>query len=372
MKSRYLPLAAAIVALLAACKPAPVPDADIRPVRTQTLKMQQTQAMREYAGEIRSRLESPLGFKVGGRVVERLVQAGTMVKTGQALARLDPQDFSLELSAKQAQLAAAQSDLQQQQTDLVRYRGLLEQQFISQADFDRRANGVNVAREKVRQAQADLGVSGNRREDAVLRSPHDGVVTQISLEVGQVLAAGQVVAKVAVPSAREIAVNIPEGERQALLDAKQLRVQLWAGQREYVGRLRELSPEADPVTRTYAARVAIEQADDAVRLGMSARLLRPVEAASAHAWTLPLTAILDTDKAHSVWVLEDKTLTVHKKPVTLGQINADTIQVSGLNAGDEVVTAGVHLLHEGQKVLRLNPQPTAGQAALAAPTQEKP
>ena len=357
--------------MLAACKDRPAVEEEIRPVRTTVVGAAAVAATQRFAADIRARHESPQGFRVAGKVTERLVDPGAMVRAGQPLLRLDPADLGLELTARQAQLAAAESDYRQQETDLARYQGLLAQHFISQAEFDRRASGVVVAHEKVKQARADLAVSQNRRAYATLTAERDGVVSRIDAEPGQVVQAGQTVVTLAVPGEREAVVNVPEARLAAFRAASAYRVQLWNDGRYYPATLRELAPVADPVSRTYQARLSIPAADDAVKLGMSATVFVTGRDQPAQ-MRLPLTAVLDEQGRHAVWVLDGKTLRVKKRAVTLAGIDSQTVTVaSGLQAGETVVTAGVHLLRDGMRVRRLDPSPRPGKPALAQVGNDK-
>ncbi|MBP8812517.1 MAG: efflux RND transporter periplasmic adaptor subunit [Laribacter sp.] len=343
-----------LAATLAGCSDKPAAQEEIRPVRTTRVAATDTADIQRYTAEIRPRHESKQSFRVPGKIDARLVEVGQQVGAGAPLVRLDPADIGLELAAKRAQLAAARSDYTQQQTDLVRYRELLGQQFISQADFDRRQNGVTVAREKLRQAEADLGVSANRQAYTTLTAERAGVVTYVDAEPGQVVQAGQVVVKVAVPGELEAVVNVPEARLAEFRTAEAYTVQLWAGGRQYPAQLRELSPDADAATRTYTARLTLRQPDAEVRLGMSASVAAQGRVPETAVPQLPLSAILDEGGKHYVWVLEGKTPRVKKREVGLGQVDARQAEVrSGVKPGEEIVTAGVHLLRDGMAVRRL-------------------
>ena len=343
-----------LAASLAGCGDKPAAQEETRPVRTTRVAATDTADIQRYTAEIRPRHESKQSFRVPGKIDARLVEVGQQVGAGAPLVRLDPADIGLELAAKRAQLAAARSDYTQQQTDLVRYRELLGQQFISQADFDRRQNGVTVAREKLRQAEADLGVSANRQAYTTLTAERAGVVTYVDAEPGQVVQAGQVVVKVAVPGELEAVVNVPEARLAEFRTAEAYTVQLWAGGRQYPAQLRELSPDADAATRTYTARLTLRQPDAEVRLGMSASVAAQGRVPETAVPQLPLSAILDEGGKHYVWVLEGKTPRVKKREVGLGQVDARQAEVrSGVKPGEEIVTAGVHLLRDGMAVRRL-------------------
>ncbi|MBI3146063.1 MAG: efflux RND transporter periplasmic adaptor subunit [Pseudogulbenkiania sp.] len=340
---------------LAACAKEAVVQEDIRPVRYVTAGDNAAQPGASFAGEIRARQDTPLAFRIGGKIVERLVNAGDRVKKGQVLARLDASDYALELTAKQAQLAAARSDLAQQQADLARSRELLGKQFISQAQVDRQQNAVNAARAQLEQAQAELAGSRNQTGYATLRADADGVIGSVSAEAGQVVAAGQPVARLALDGAREVAIQVPENALAALRAAKTLQVKLWADGQNYRGTLRELAADADPATRTYAARISLDGANAALPLGMSATVTLPPQD-SGRNLQLPLSALLDQDGRHYVWVIDPKSHQVARREVAVLGIGDSFVSVGGtLKTGEQVVSAGVHLLRDGQQVRLLQP-----------------
>lgn len=363
---RYALLAGSV--LLAACNATPSEYQDIRPVRTTVLHNAQAASLQVYAGEIRARYEIPLSFRVAGKISARLVEVGQQVQAGQDIARLEPSDYGLEASAKRAQLAGAESDLRQQELDLNRYRELLQQQFISQAEFDRRQNGVNVAREKVKQAQADLGVSSNRTQYTRLSADQAGIISEVYAEAGQVVQAGQAVARLAIPSEKEVKISIPESRLAHFKQATAFQVRLWSRDKVYQGKLRELAPQADPQARTYSARIQILNPDQEIALGMSASVAHVSSSTEKTAFAIPLTALLAEKQQQSVWVLDGKNLTVKKRAVQVQRLEQQQVWISqGLQAGEEIVTAGVHLLREGQKVARVDANPAPGKPALLAP-----
>ncbi|QEL56655.1 efflux RND transporter periplasmic adaptor subunit [Chromobacterium paludis] len=334
---------------LTACQDKTAAPEDIRPVRYVVAGDDARIGGASYAGEVRARNETQLAFRVAGKVVAKLVNSGEHVKKGQPLARLDPSDYQLDLAAKQAQLAAAQSDLSQQQLNLKRYRELLAKQFISQAQVDAQQNGVNAAQAKVRQALAALDASHNQTAYATLTADADGVISQMQAEPGLVVAAGQPVAKLSQDGAREVAIQVPENALAAVRQAGGFRVTLWKGGAPLDGKLRELAADADPVTRTYPARIALSGDSHGLQLGMTADVALPAQA--SRQLSLPLTAVLDLQGKHYVWTVDDKTLRVSRKPVEVGAISSDSVAIAaGVRPGDKIVTAGVHLLHEQQRV----------------------
>ena len=340
---------------LAACAKEAMVQEDIRPVRYVTAGADTAQPGASFAGDIRARQETPLAFRVGGKIAERLVNAGERVKKGQVLARLDANDYELDLAAKQAQLAAARSDLVQQEADLRRSQELLGKQFISQAQVERQQNAVNAARAKLQQAQAQLAGSRNQNSYATLFADADGVIGSVSAEAGQVVAASQPVMKLALDGPREVAIQVPENALTTLREAKTLQVKLWADGQTFNGTLRELSADADPATRTYATRVSLDGANAALPLGMSATVTLPAPLRGS-ALQLPLSALLDQDGKHYVWVIDPKSHKVGRREIRVEGIGDAVANVSGaLKAGEQVVSAGVHLLRDGQQVRLLQP-----------------
>ena len=354
-----------LVGALAACsKPEAQPEAP-RPVRSVTLGASNGQTAAFHAGDIRARHEARLAFRVGGKVVARLVDVGATVKPGQALARLEDNDTSLDLASRRAKLAAAEADLKQNEADIKRYRELLAQHFISQAEFDRREAALAAARGNQQAALAAAQLGANQQGYTTLTAERAGVVTSIDAEVGQVVSAGQVVARVAESSEREAVIAVAESQLAEVRAARGFVVQVGQLPGQYQGVLRELAPDADSVSRTYTARITLKDADDSVRLGMSARVYPQGEAAAP--LSVPLSAVLDENNRHYLWLLDGKAPQVKRVEVKLAKVSSDTAWIaSGAQTGQEVVTAGVHLLRDGQPVRRLTADP-----AQAVGTQAK-
>ena len=304
-----------------------------------------------YSGEVRARYETALSFRLPGKIVARNVEVGGLVKKGDVLARLDPEDQQLNARSAQSQLAAAKSEYEQSKAELERYSDLYQKAFISKAEFDRRQNTYNVAKARLDQAQTQVAVSANQTGYTELAADHAGVVTAIPIEVGQVVAAGQTVMKIARTDDREVAINVPENRLVELSAARGIDISLWADPSKlYQGRLREVSPTADPVTRTYAAKVSALNADAAMKLGMTANVyLR--EAQRRVAVMLPATALFQDNARAAVWVVDKTASRVKLVPVEVGEYVEDKVAVlSGLSPGDIVVRAGVHKLFPGEKV----------------------
>src|SRR5512145_1351146 len=262
--------AAALAALLAGCSKQAAPTEDVRPVRTLTVEPRSTSAVAEFAGEVRPRTETRAGFQVGGRMTQRLVEVGQTVKQGQPLATIDPQDYRLAAEASEAARTSAQVDRDQQRADYQRFQDLRAKGFISQAELDRRKASLDAAEARYAQTAANARATGNQAAYAVLRAPHDAVVTAVDAEVGQVVGAGQSVIRLARTGEKEVAIGIPEQLLIPLKAAPEITVRLWAGGAPIRGKLREIAPAADAATRTFPARITLIDPPPGVELGMTA------------------------------------------------------------------------------------------------------
>jgi RND family efflux transporter MFP subunit len=354
LERRTLALLIFVCAGLAACSPAAPTGEDVRPVRAVTVSPLLASAAAELAGEVRPRIETRVGFQVAGRIARRLVEVGQTVKVGQTLATLDPADYQLGLAAARAQVSAAQVDRDQQRADYKRFEELFRQGFISGADLERRKASLDAAEARYAQAAAQADVSGNQAGYSTLHAPAAGVVTGLDAEAGQVVSAGQSVVRIARTDEKEVLVAIPEGQLEAVQRITEVRVRLWASDRELHGKVREIAPMADPATRTYAARVTLVDAPSSVALGMSANVTF-VAPLAAPVITLPLQSLFKEGDATFVWLLDRRDMTVKRSPITLASVSGnDVVVASGVVSGDTVVTAGVHLLKPGQKVKLLD------------------
>lgn len=336
--------------MLAGCgKEAPKAD-PVVPVHAVRVATQGEAGRVSWSGEVRARYETTLAFRVGGKIIERSAQVGQTVKRGEVLARLDPQDLNLQSQAVGAQIAAAQTELAQQTDDLARYQTLLKQGFISQAEYDRRRNTVDIARSRVDELRSYQHTTRNQAAYAALASDENGVVTSVDAERGQVVAAGQPVLRVAQLGQKDIVITVPENRLTDLRQARDLQIVLWARpDHPYRGELREVAPVADPGTRTYTAKIAVTDVDDEMRLGMTARVEARTQAAAG--LVLPLSALYRNGEQTAVWVVDAATQAVRLVSVKANVLQGEQIGVTeGLQGGETVVTAGVHKLHPGQKV----------------------
>lgn len=337
---RYRILAAALLAALTAtgCSKPEAPAQPLRSVRVMKIDGAAVSGGLTFPGEVRARYESRLAFRLGGKLVERRVDVGALVKRGQVLARLDAQDASLQSAQAEASRALAEAEAK-------RYRDLRAKNFVSQAVLDAKETALKTA-------EAQAGVARNQAGYATLVADRDGVVTAVEAEAGQVVAAGQTVVRVAEGNEKEVVIAVPEGEVEKLRAAEGFTVTLNSlPGRSWQGRLRELSPSADPATRTFAARIGVAEADDSVRLGMSASVQAKVNPGDTAALRLPLSAFFTRNEQANVWVVDPATQTVSLKKVdTDGVVGNDMRVKGGLQPGMLVVTAGASLLEPGQKV----------------------
>lgn len=322
-------------ALLAACSKEAPPPAPPKLVRTLVVGVADAAAVRSYSGEVRARYETPLGFRIGGKITTRLVDAGARVKAGQPLARLDAGDAALQAAQAEANRALAEADAR-------RFRDLRAQNFVSQAALDAKETALKTA-------DAQAGLAKNQSAYTTLVADHDGVVAAVFAEPGQVVAAGQPVLRVARDGEREVAIALPEGDIAGLEPGAVAEIAIWSAGKSYRGRLRELAPAADAATRTYAARVTVLDPDAALALGMTAGV-RFVPADGAKPPTVPLAALYQQGNEPAVWVVgADGTVTLRKVKIA-AYTDAGAAVAEGLSAGERIVAAGVHKLAPGEKV----------------------
>lgn len=323
--------------MLAGCDKEPAPAARIeRPALTMVAGSVASGGGNTYSGEIRARHEAQLGFRTGGKVVERLVDAGARVSAGKALMRLDPGDAGLQLGSAEAQHRLAEADAQ-------RYRELRGKGFVSQAALDAKEAALEAA-------AAQAGLARNQADYTVLRADRAGVVAAVLAEAGQVVAAGQPVLRLAPDGEREVEIAVPELQLADLkIGAPAEIILLTAGAAPLAGRLRELAPAPDSASRTYAARVTLAQSGPDVALGMTARVRFPAGKKSG-GLLIPLSAIFQQGKEAAVWIVAaDRTISL--RPVQVAAWRDDgAVVASGLAAGERIVSNGVHRLAPGEKI----------------------
>lgn len=349
LSAGLLPLAVAL--LLSACsKPAPL-DPPVRSVKVMTIGVGTLQSSVEFAGEVRARVESRLGFRVSGKLSQRPVQLGEHVKAGQLLAQLDPQDYRLAADAARAQLAVAASNRDQAAADFKRFKELRDQNFISGAEFERRTTALKAAQAQYDQAQAQLASQGHQADYTRLTADVSGVVTAVEAEPGQVLAAGTPVVRIAQDGPRDVVFSVPEDRVSAVKTGSKVAVRVWAADTSLQGMVREVAASADPVTRTFLVKVALS-GDASPALGTTVTVVpQSLSHAGAPAIKVPTNALLQQGGKTLVWLLDSASMTVKAQPVEVLTADGNEVVIaSGLTPGLQVVTSGVHVLSAGQKV----------------------
>lgn len=333
--------------LLAACgekiPPSDKIDTGLRVVKVMTVGDGGTKSQATYSGEIRARHETQLAFRVGGKIIERLVETGQHVAAGQPLARLDPTDLTLAAAQAEANHRLAQAEL-------ARTRELRQKNFISQAVLDAKEAAARQAEAQVRLAKNQIGY-------ATLYADHAGVITAVLAEAGQVVTSGQAIFRLARDGEREVAINLPEAALSRLKIGAGGTARLWSAdvsaEQTYRAVLREIAPAADPATRTFAARVALIDAPANLPLGLTASV--SFEQSEAPPTVVPLSAIIQQGDRPAVWVVAADD-TVSLRPITIARYSdAGAVVSEGLTAGETIVAAGAFRLVAGEKVRRAEP-----------------
>jgi len=323
----------------------------VRPARVAEISYKTQGQTLLLAGTVVPRIESTLGFRVSGKIVQRSVDVGAVVKPGDVIASLDPSDYRLAVDNARAALASAEADYVRAKADHERYLNLRGSMAFVPQTLDQRQSLASTALARVDQAKSQLSSAENNLAYSVLRADTAGVVTAVQAEVGQVMAQGQGVIRLARLDELEIVVGVPEHRLKVVREAKSASFELWSDPgRRHAARLRELSPSADPVTRTYAARFSVIEPPEFIGLGMTATLgfERPDNVPVAE---VPLSAIFQRGTQPAVWVVDRDTGTVELRPVAIARWRDDTAAIrSGVKEGELIATAGVHKLETGQKV----------------------
>ena len=358
---------AGVLALVACSRQAPVEE-PVRSVKLLTVGTTDLNAQAEYAADIRARIESRLGFRVAGKLVQRQAEAGQRVQAGQVLAQIDPQDYQLAAQAAQAQLAAAQTQRDLSQAELRRFEGLRAQNFISSVELERREAAFKAADATLAQARAQAQAQGNQAAYARLLATTSGVVTGVEAEVGQVVTAGQPVVRLAHDGPRDAVFAVPEQAVMAFKLGQAMQAVLTSTGQVLKGRVREVGASADPVTRTFTIKLALD-ASEKLPLGATVNVqARALQGSQPPVIKLPTSALRQEGAGTAVWVLDEAAMTVRSQPVQVGTVDGNQVVIaSGLQPGQKVVAAGVHVLTAGQKVTVYVDPAAAAVSAASAP-----
>jgi RND family efflux transporter MFP subunit len=339
-----------LLAALAACKPENTP-VEIRPVRTIVVEPKPIDEGRRAVGEVKPRYESDLSFRVAGKLVSRLVDVGAVVKQGDTLATLDAQDYQNRLRSAEADVVASEAALVEVKAREGRLAKLLKDGWTPQANYDAAKRDLRSAEAKLAAAKASLDLARDQLRYTELKADFDGIITTVGAEVGQNVAAGQMVVKLARPGEKDGVFNIAEtGLVERYEDEAEVVVwPLSNPELAIEGLVREVSPVADSTTRTYTVKVTLKNPPPSIRFGMSvgARWKR----SSAPVIALPLSVLFEKNGSPAVWVFDRQSGSAELNPVAVARYEADTVVIaSGLGQGDTVIAAGINTLREGQKV----------------------
>lgn len=337
---------------LSGCQPEEATDevAEARPVRTVTVEEQLTGETVSVSGRIESQVQADLGFRIGGRVIERLVKVGDVVTAGQALARLDPADEENGLRAAEASVAAAQAQLTEAQENFNRQRQLYDSGFLARAGLDRAEAALTTATSAADSARAQLGIAKRRLNDTVLYADAPGTVTTVGAEVGEVVQPGRMVVQIARDEGLDAVLDVPENLLgQGSLD---MAITVALSQNPAVsaqGRIREVSPRADAVTGTFRVRVGLIDPPPELRLGSTVTATTTFDPVGSI--EVPATALTSDAGQPAVWIVDPATMEVSLRTIGVGRFTpASVVVLDGLAPGDIVVTAGVQALRPGQQV----------------------
>lgn len=350
-RPNHLFLASAASLALAACS-SEKPDPRTGPTLVEVSTAGDTaESTRTFSGVVSARIQSDLGFRVPGKVTERLVDTGETVRKGQPLMRIDQTDYTLATTAQNNAVSAARARALQTAADEKRYRDLVSAGAVSASRYDQAKADADAAQAQLAAAEAQAHVARNEAGYSVLRADADGVVVQTLAEPGQVVAAGQAVVKLARSGPREATIDLPETIRPAV--GTTAKAVLYGGSGATgSARLRQLSDAADPLTRTFEARYVLEGAAAQAPLGSTVRISLS-DGARGGGLQVPLSAVYDAGKGPGVWTLAGSTrqLKVTWRPIKISAIGEETATVSGgLAPGERFVALGAHVLNEGQAV----------------------
>ena len=302
-----------------------------------------------YEGFVCGRYETNMAFQVGGKILRRNVEVGSVVNAGDVLMTIDPKDIRQQSNQNEAQVAAALANLKLAESNLARYRELYNQQAIAAATLDQYENSYEAALSDYQNATAARAISSNALTYTNLTADADGVVSRINVEEGQVVAAGQEVLTLVQTGELETEINLPENRIADATVGKAVKVKFWALPKEIDGVIREIYPMADATSKTYKARISMPNVPPEVRLGMTAAVTVVADAKDNAAVELPLSALYQTGEDTLVWIVNAENI-VKPKKVTVREFRDNAVTVEGLNTGEVVVTAGVHKLRENQQV----------------------
>lgn len=337
-------------ALLVSCGKKTQTAVDTRYVKVFVAGNAVAQTRSTFHGIIHAEFEPNLSFRVGGKIIKRNVDIGQQVVSGQVLASLDPTDYKLSADSANAQLASTKSNYVTQKANLERYKQLLAQNFVSQAQYDTQKAQFDSAKAQYEQAGNQLSNNENQVKYTTLKAPSSGIITSVSMDAGQVVTAGQTVATMAVSGNKEVEVELPEAQINNYKAGMLADIKIWATNKDYKGKIRIINQASDQQTRTFTARIVITNPSDDIKYGMAAdATVEPLNATSG--MEMPLSCLYAKDGKSYVWVMDSNSMA---KLVPVEVIGTDgtsmKIRATGIKDGDKVVSAGTNFIYAGQKL----------------------
>lgn len=350
MNKRKLLLAIVAGALLISCSKDKEVSNDERYVKIFTIGNANNQTMTTFHGVVHAKFEPNLSFRVNGKIISRAVDIGQSVKSGQVLGTLDNTDYKLSADSANSQVAASKSNYVTQQANLGRYKQLLEQNFVSQAQYDTQKAQYDSAKAQYEEAKNQLSNSKNQVKYTTLVAPSDGIITSTNMEAGQVVTSGQVVATMAVSGDKEVIIELPEAQVNNYKAGMPATIKLWATDKVYNGSVRVINQASDQQTRTFTARVIINSPESEIKYGMAADVtIAPLN--SQDGMDLPLDSIYAINGISYIWLINAKSQ-VEQVEVKILSTDGSSVRVAApsLKNGDKIVKAGANFIHAGQTV----------------------
>jgi len=338
-----------LVVLLSGCE-STVEDPRLADTLVNVMTLKEAKAQEQsFTGVVTARVQSNLGFRVSGKIVERLVDKGQSVKKGQPLMRIDPNDLSLTITARENAVKAANARFALASADENRYKKLLEVNAISKQAYDQAKTALDAASAELNAALAQAQIAKNEGNYSLLTADSDGTIVETLGEPGQVVSAGQTVIKLAHNGAREASVDLPETVRPRLNSEAQ--AVLFGSTTRTPVSLRQLSDSANPLTRTYEARYVLSGDTAKAPLGATITVYLPLKKGNINSVEVPLSAITDEGKGPGVWIVNNETSILSFRTVVIDTLTSESALIkNGLSPNDTIVALGAHYLHEGQKV----------------------
>ncbi|MFA6179034.1 MAG: efflux RND transporter periplasmic adaptor subunit [Candidatus Methylopumilus sp.] len=350
MNLKFLILSISASLILTGCKKPDEPPPAPRPALVMTISDEGARTGMTLVGEVKPRYESAQGFRVNGKIIERKVEIGASVKKGQLLVRLDSADANLATQSSIADVSAAEAQLALAKANLERQRQLIEKKFISPAALDSYEAQYKSASARLQQTRAQTSVNANQSRYTALTADRDGIVTDIRAEPGQVVSAGEVIARIIDPAQLEVHIPVPESRISTIAVGDDATMRLWAKrEKTYAARIREIAPASDAVTRSFLVKVTLLNPDAEVHLGMTAGVKLSKD--DTGAILIPSSAVTQVKGNATVWLVDKNNGKVSPQSVQVGSYREDgALVTAGLKVGDTIVTAGVEALQAGQQV----------------------